>query len=112
ESAGGAGGPDAEGHGVDQGLKAELAPALHGLALVAAEDLRLAADDLFLAEELDEDKGLGSEDVGVDGLEDVVDGAGLVAFEDEGPVTAAGGDEEDGDVAVSFALLDELDGLD
>src|SRR5437868_391303 len=54
---------------------------------------------------------LRAQDVAVDRLEEVIDGAVLVALEDVRRLTGNRGDQDDRDVARALALLDQLGGL-
>jgi hypothetical protein len=69
---------------------------------------RAPADLLAAHVQVAEDAHLGAEDLRIDRLEQVIDRALLVAFEDVGGLAAQRGDEDDGDVARLLALLDQL----
>jgi hypothetical protein len=86
-------------------------PAL-GLVAVATllflllEKNRLAGDLPGLLEQLDEDRDLGAQDDGIEGLDDVVDGAGLVAAEDVLGRGREAGQEDDRDRPVLLLPAD------
>ncbi len=114
ERAAGVGGPHELGHGVGEALVAALGqPAQLGdLGLAAAllglaQELGLADDLLAAAVELDEDLDLGADDVGIDRLQDVVDGPDLVAAVDALDVLDRRREEDDRDVLAADALLDQ-----
>src|SRR5439155_17895501 len=86
-----------------------LGPELGHLA--QPQQLLVARQLLPLLVQLDEDGDLGAEYLRVEGLEDVVDRAGLVAAEDVPPVLADRRQEEDRDVPRALSLLDQLRGL-
>ena len=73
--------------------------------------VRLLLERLALAEQLHEDVDLGAEDVRVERLEDVVDGAELVAAEDIRLAARQRGEEDDRRVAGAVALADQAGGL-
>src|ERR687888_156390 len=86
-----------------------LRPELRDLAF--PQPLLVARELLPLLVQLDEDGDLRAEDLRVEGLEDVVDRAGLVAAEDLPAVLADRRQEEDRDVPRALPLLDQLGGL-
>ena len=73
----------------------------------ARQLMRLPRDGLGLPEQLDEDVDLGAKDLRLVRLEDVVDGAELVAAEDVRLVAAQRGEEDDRRVARLVALANE-----
>jgi hypothetical protein len=95
-------------HGVDERAEAMLGAPLVLLALALPEQHRLPADALLLRVELHEHRHLRPEDLGIERLQDVVDGAALVSLEDERRILADRGQEDDRDGAGALALLDEL----
>ena len=82
-----------------------LAPELGQLLLL--QQLRLASQLLVLLVQLDEDRHLRAQDLGVEGLEDVVDRTRRVTPEHLLLVLRDRGDEDDRHVARAFALLDQ-----
>ena len=87
---------------------------LRGLAFgrLALQRLVEVGEGPRLAEQLDEDADLGAQDVGVDRLAQVVDGADAVALQHLVLVGAVRGEEEYRDVLGSLARLDEPGQLD
>jgi hypothetical protein len=77
-----------------------------------AHQLVAAAQLAAVAVEVGEDLHLGPQHQRVEGLEQVVDGARLVAGEDLGQVALGRGQEDDRDVARPLTGLDQLGGLD
>src|SRR6266545_3258889 len=100
--------PNAQRHRVDQPTDALLGPLLVGFAVAVAQQHRLLFDLLFLQEELDENRPLRSQDVRLERLQQIVDGAVGVPAEDMGGVTAQRSDEDDRYVSALRPLLDEL----
>ena len=75
------------------------------------ELLRLTLDRFALPEQLDEDVHFRAKDVGIERLEDVVDGAELVTAIDVRFAAAQRGEEDDRRFARAFALAHERGGL-
>jgi len=75
------------------------------------QELRLPAKLDALAEEIDEDADLRAQDRGVEGLEDVVDRARVVAAEHVPALLRDRGEEDDGNVSCALAPADQLGGL-
>jgi hypothetical protein len=99
---------------VEGGLEDRLAVAqglLAPLPLGRPQGLLLAADAQGLAEQVDEHRHLGPDDVGVERLDQVVDRAHRVAAVDEVEIGPVGGQEQDGDVLRGLALAHEGRGL-
>ena len=72
---------------------------------------RAAANLLAADEQIAEDAHLRAQDLGIYGLEQVIDRAVLVSFEDVRGFTAERRDEDDGNVPGLLPLLDQLCGL-
>ena len=108
----GAGRPDALRHGIGEDAEAQLSPLLHLQQVARPQHRLLLAEQLVLAPEIHEDRHLGAQDLRVERLEQIVDRAFLVTAEDVRRVLVYGGEEDDGDVPVAPALLDQLGGLD
>ena len=103
--------PDDLRHRVGQAPVALLALGLERGELLPAQGLVAARELLPLLVQLDEDGHLGAQDRRVERLEDVVDGARLVAAEDVLRLLADRRQEEDRDVPRALAPLDQLGGL-
>ncbi len=107
----GVGGPDALWHHVEEVAVALLAGPQERVALVLAQQLRLRLELLFLQIEIDEHLRLRAEDVGIEGLHQVVDRPLGVAAKDVGGVAPHRRDEDDRNVAAARPLLDQAGGL-
>ena len=98
-------------HGLDERGVARRRLPLEALALELAQRRLALLEQLAALPQLDEDRHLAAQDLGVVRLHHVVDGAVRVALEDVRRVLGDGGEEDDRDVARAVARLDERGGL-
>src|SRR5258706_1339415 len=105
---------DERGPAVEAGAEHSLRDRVQDQLVLTAEArqlMGLPGDGLRLPEQLDEDADLGAKDLGLIGLEDVVDRAELVAAEDVRLASAQRREKDDWRVARLVAVADEARGL-
>ena len=100
--------PDDLRHRVREAAVAFLTLSAQVGEVLLAQQLALAPQLLVLLVQLDEDRDLRAQDLGIERLEEIVDGAGRVAPEDVARVLADRGEEDDRDRARALPLLDQL----
>jgi hypothetical protein len=103
--------PQTQRHDIGQRAQALLALALEADALGVPQELLLPANGLPAQVELDKHADLASQDVGIEGFEEVVDGAVLVALERVRLIGVERGHEDDRHVRAALPRLDEVRGL-